>query len=465
MGRPSSTAAAWPGRPRCRRRPWPTCSGSRPRSSIPSSGPLITGLPVAGVEGSLRTRYFDDQSAGRPRCRTRQDRHPAQGAQPGGSGPHPGRIGAGLRLLGQQPEERLSRQGLARHVSAAIATCGCRLPRLIDPVGGGARRQRRRGMTTSMVDWTVALNTATKLVKPGPEISRSGRRRGGGRTARLRDPGRGVRRRRSPGCRPRRHLAGVGGRPAALDPGQPRRLPADPAAAQRQGRGEVAVRRLDRGRDRPAVTGFEVGALLSYLAPKVLGQFDPFFPGWRGRGPTPVPGRPAAAGRAEHRGDRARTGRHPGRFPALGLPARGDPPGAVRRRALAPRLSECPDRRGRRFGRARSRGGGPDDPRRHQAGGRRAARKQGGVDHRPGADPGPEADRRPDHRRDVAARRPCRRGDGRGRSRGHPPSVERSGPSSAYAARARASTRSSASCSVWMPRCGSIATARPSVGR
>ena len=29
-------------------------------------------------------------------------------------------------------------------------------------------------MTTSMVDWTVALNTATKLVKPGPEISRDG---------------------------------------------------------------------------------------------------------------------------------------------------------------------------------------------------------------------------------------------------------------------------------------------------
>ncbi len=25
-----------------------------------------------------------------------------------------------------------------------------------------------------MVDWTVALNTATKLVKPGPEISRAG---------------------------------------------------------------------------------------------------------------------------------------------------------------------------------------------------------------------------------------------------------------------------------------------------
>ena len=33
------------------------------------------------------------------------------------------------------------------------------------------------------------------------------------------------------------------------------------------------------GRHRPRITGLEVGALLSYLAPKVLGQFDPFFPG------------------------------------------------------------------------------------------------------------------------------------------------------------------------------------------
>src|SRR3954453_1563828 len=29
-------------------------------------------------------------------------------------------------------------------------------------------------MTTSMVDWTVALTTAQRLVKPGPEISRRG---------------------------------------------------------------------------------------------------------------------------------------------------------------------------------------------------------------------------------------------------------------------------------------------------
>ena len=44
--------------------------------------------------------------------------------------------------------------------------------------------------------------------------------------------------------------------------------------------------------------------------------------------------RPAAAGRAEHRARRARARRRPDRLPAVGVPARGDPPGAVHRRAV-----------------------------------------------------------------------------------------------------------------------------------
>ena len=72
------------------------------------------------------------------------------------------------------------------------------------------------------------------------------------------------------------------------------------------------------------VTGAEVGALLGFLGGKVLGQFDPFH----------EPVRPAAARRAQHRPRRARARRRPHRLPALGLPARGDPPGAVHRGAV-----------------------------------------------------------------------------------------------------------------------------------
>ena len=74
------------------------------------------------------------------------------------------------------------------------------------------------------------------------------------------------------------------------------------------------------------ITGVELGAMLGFLGSKVLGQFDPFHDARRAG--------PAAAGGAQHRPRRARARRRPARLPALGLPARGDPPGAVHRRAV-----------------------------------------------------------------------------------------------------------------------------------
>ena len=86
------------------------------------------------------------------------------------------------------------------------------------------------------------------------------------------------------------------------------------------------------------ITGAEVGGVLGFLGTKVLGQFDPFH----------EPDRPAAARRAQHRPRRARARRRPDRLPALGLPARGDPPGAVHRGALDARPPVRPDREVRR---------------------------------------------------------------------------------------------------------------------
>jgi len=130
-----------------------------------------------------------------------------------------------------------------------------------------------------MVDWTVALNTATKLVKPGPEISRSGAAEV---VAELRDCA----------IRAEAYVVEVTGlqAPPATSPvlvvDRPRWIqanldgfrqilqPLNAKAAQKvRSTGSTAA---GIG---PWVTGFEVGALLSYLAPKVLGQFDPFFPG------------------------------------------------------------------------------------------------------------------------------------------------------------------------------------------
>ncbi|HWJ52823.1 MAG TPA: zinc-dependent metalloprotease [Propionibacteriaceae bacterium] len=136
-------------------------------------------------------------------------------------------------------------------------------------------------MQTSMVDWTVALNTATKLVKPGPEISRPG---AAAVVAELREAA----------TRAEAYVTQVTGletagstspvlvvdRPrwiqANLDGFRQVLAPLNAKAAEKLKNASPAMAGIG-----PRITGVEVGALLSYLAPKVLGQFDPFFPGGR----------------------------------------------------------------------------------------------------------------------------------------------------------------------------------------
>jgi coenzyme F420 biosynthesis associated uncharacterized protein len=136
-------------------------------------------------------------------------------------------------------------------------------------------------MQSSIVDWTVALNTATKLVKPGPEISRAG---AAAVVAEL----------RVAATRAEAYVTQVTGletagstspvlvvdRPrwiqANLDGFRQILAPLNAKAAEKMKSASPAMAGLG-----PRVTGVEVGALLSYLAPKVLGQFDPFFPGGR----------------------------------------------------------------------------------------------------------------------------------------------------------------------------------------
>ncbi len=156
-----------------------------------------------------------------------------------------------------------------------------------------------------MVDWTLAFTTAQRLVKPGPEISREGAAQA---VAELREAAN----------RAEAYVTGVTGlqtpsatapvlvvdRPgwiqANIDAFRTILAPLNEKAAERlQGSSFAGV----GGR----ITGVEVGALLSYLAPKVLGQFDPFFPGGDtpGAGVDPGPGADPEAGAADdHPGGR-----------------------------------------------------------------------------------------------------------------------------------------------------------------
>jgi coenzyme F420 biosynthesis associated uncharacterized protein len=136
-------------------------------------------------------------------------------------------------------------------------------------------------MQTSMVDWTVALNTATKLVKPGPEISRAG---AAAVVSELRDAA----------ARAEAYVTEVTGLETAASTSpvlvvdRPRWIQAN-LDGFRQILAPLNAKAVEKMKDAgpvmagigPRLTGVEVGALLSYLAPKVLGQFDPFFPGGR----------------------------------------------------------------------------------------------------------------------------------------------------------------------------------------
>ena len=114
----------------------------------------------------------------------------------------------------------------------------------------------------------------------------------------------------------------------------------------------------------------------------------------------------------------------PTRLPALGVPARGDPPRAVHRGAVdarPPLRRDHAARRDRRAGAAPRGAGSSGSPRRSRSG-----RSGSLLDLF--STPGAEGDPRPRHRRDVAARGPRRRRDGRRRSRGHPERRARSAP-------------------------------------
>ena len=162
-------------------------------------------------------------------------------------------------------------------------------------------------MSSSVVDWTLAFSTAQRLVKPGPEISRDG---AAAAVAELRDAARRAEayvteftRLQTPSATaPVLVVDRPGWIQANIDAFRTVLTPLNDKVAERLQNSALAG---VGGR----ISGVEVGALLSYLAPKVLGQFDPFYPG-----PAPAGGGfgrndpargPAAARGAERRCGRA----------------------------------------------------------------------------------------------------------------------------------------------------------------
>ena len=134
-------------------------------------------------------------------------------------------------------------------------------------------------MTTSVIDWSLALSTARRLVKPGPPVTPAG-------------AAEAVAALRVAATKAEAYVVEVTGLPvppatvpvlvvdrpgwmqANLDALRQTLAPLDDKLQEKLQQGRPATNALGA-----RVTGAEVGVLLSYLSPKVLGQFDPFFPG------------------------------------------------------------------------------------------------------------------------------------------------------------------------------------------
>ena len=176
------------------------------------------------------------------------------------------------------------------------------------------------------------------------------------------------------------------------------------------------------------VTGLEAGGLFAFLSNKVLGQFDPFFTGHLrgGRFERDVR-RAAAPGGTEHRAGRARAQGGPRRLQALGVPARGDPPGPVHRRTVAARRT-CSGEMEQLLAKTDLDPGRLAEMMRQafERGAQAAARRRGRLAPRHPADTRAAGDHRAADRRHVAARGPRRRRDGRRRAGGR--SVRRADP-------------------------------------
>jgi coenzyme F420 biosynthesis associated uncharacterized protein len=133
----------------------------------------------------------------------------------------------------------------------------------------------------SMVDWDLALRTARSLVKPGPEISRAGATQAVSELRAAAEQAEGY-------VRAVTGLDTPGGTAPVLVVDRPGWIQANVDAFA-----DLTGPLSDKAADKmsgspwssvgPKVTGAELGAMLSYLAPKVLGQFDPYSPALPGR--------------------------------------------------------------------------------------------------------------------------------------------------------------------------------------
>ena len=353
---PASTAAGcrrWTGSPRER---WSSWSSWRRATRHPGLRAVITGLPVAGFSGTLGPgSFFGPFGRAGLGIGPGQDRQPVRRRHDGRGSPTRPTVTcwssrswattSTRRAAGLQPSRSLSELATGMRLRS-----DARLP-LTDPARAAATRWTTYGVGVSssqMIDWNVADLDRHPLGQAWPASQPRRGPQGGRRTAHA---GRGL------VAEPVREVTGLpgdddGGKVAIVDrPGWIKanisgfQVVLDPLVEHMQDIGAVPAGGSVLTAVGSRVTGMQAGLILSYLASRVLGQYELFLPPDPSCAVDAGAAWPPDAGRAEHHDGRARARRRPERLPALGLPARGDAPHPVHLGALAAPVRAAADDR------------------------------------------------------------------------------------------------------------------------
>ena len=444
----SSTAPASPPRTGCRRRCSPRSSRWPSRATPPALRNLLTGLPIAGVSGSLADRFQDDGSrAGAGWVRAKTGSLEVTYALAGYVPDVDGRILVFAFVSnGVGPGTRPALDALA----AGLRGCGCCSDRR--PTARTLTRRRRRGPSVAGCSTVAGVGADAEDDRPRS----TGRRRSG--------PGSGWRRpaRRSPPPRPPAVVADLRAFSARAElavrdtTGLGHGLPVEDAdVVDRPGWVKATAEGMEllaaplTAQARRDAGGRRAGAWTAQRRPARRSASSSASCPARSSGSSTrwAATRPGPAGccwsRRTSSRSSARLGADPDRLPAVGVPAREHPPAAVHRSAVAARLLPRSGRRVRRQGRHRPDGDAASAPSRRSTAAGRVPSASAAPGSRASSRPS-SAGFRPADGADDAARGARRPRDGRGRPDGG--AVGAGDPRLVHRARASAPRARSTGC-------------------
>ena len=234
---------------------------------------LVTGMPVAGFTGSLTYRFAEGPAVARGLVRAKTGTLTGVHALAGIAVDRDGQPLAFVFGADKSPPiERYDAQEALDRAAASLAACRCRRWR---PYGWRDRGSRRRRADV-LVDWDFAVTVGARVAGPGPEVSPDEAaaavvelREGATRSTPLVREFTGLH--AEAGTAPVLVVDRSGWVQANADGFAKLLSPVVDKLIEKKGPPSALAEAIGS-----RVTGAEVGLMLGFLSSKVLGQFDPF---------------------------------------------------------------------------------------------------------------------------------------------------------------------------------------------